>query len=71
MPTGKQAVSAAAAQFKKPRDPDGRGMIALQTAAFKGAEVVRSRSPNVLKDLDVVIDVGATYAPGASLLLPG
>ena len=38
----------------------------LQTAAFKGAEVVRSRNPEVLKDLDVIIDVGATYEPGAS-----
>jgi len=39
----------------------------LQTAQYKGAEVVRSRNPEVLKDLDVVIDVGATYEPGASL----
>ncbi len=30
--------------------------------------MVRSRHPEVLKDLDVVIDVGATYEPGASLL---
>ena len=37
-----------------------------QTATFKGAEVVRSRDPEVLKDLDVIIDVGATYEPGAN-----
>jgi uncharacterized UPF0160 family protein len=38
-----------------------------QTAAFKGAEVVRSRNPEALKDLDVVIDVGATYEPGVPI----
>jgi uncharacterized UPF0160 family protein len=32
-----------------------------QTAEFKDAEVVRSRDPEVLKDLDVVIDVGGVY----------
>lgn len=29
-----------------------------QTAAFKDAEIVRTRDPELLKDLDVVIDVG-------------
>jgi len=32
-----------------------------QTAEFKDAEVVRTRDPEVLKDLDVVIDVGGVY----------
>ncbi len=36
-----------------------------QTPLFKDAEIVRSRDPEVLKDLDVVIDVGGTYEPGA------
>ena len=45
------------------RDP--RASSATQTAAFQGAEVVRSRDPEVLKDLDVIIDVGATYEPRA------
>ena len=34
-----------------------------ETQAFKGAEVVRTRSPEVLKDLDVIIDVGGVYDP--------
>lgn len=29
-----------------------------QTPRFKDAEIVRTRDPEVLKDLDVVIDVG-------------
>ena len=35
-----------------------------QTAAFKGAEIVRTRDPEVLSGLDVVIDVGGVYDPG-------
>ena len=35
------------------------------TQAFKDAEVVRTRVPEVLNDLDVVLDVGAVYDPGA------
>eukprot|EP00887_Chlorella_sp_A99_P007019 scaffold2.g7019.t1 len=34
-----------------------------QTAKFEGADVVRTRDPLVLEDLDVVIDVGAVYEP--------
>jgi uncharacterized UPF0160 family protein len=37
-----------------------------QTEAFKGAEVVRTRNPDVLKDLHVVIDVGGVYDPSES-----
>jgi len=36
-----------------------------QTQRFKDAEIVRTRDPEVLKDLDVVIDVGGTYEPDA------
>lgn len=32
-----------------------------QTDRFKNAEVVRSRDQDVLKDLDIVIDVGGVY----------
>ncbi len=35
-----------------------------QTPEFKDADVVRSRDPKVLQDLDVVIDVGGTYDEG-------
>lgn len=35
-----------------------------QLPEFKDADIVRSRDPEVLKDLDVVIDVGGTYEPG-------
>lgn len=35
-----------------------------QTPEFKGADIVRSRDPKVLQDLDVVIDVGGTYDAG-------
>ena len=34
-----------------------------RTSEFAGAEIVRSRDPEVLKDLDVVIDVGGVYEP--------
>ncbi len=36
-----------------------------QTTKFGGADIVRSRDPEVLKGLDVVIDVGGVYDPGA------
>mmetsp|Transcript_20492 Transcript_20492/g.51607 ORF Transcript_20492/g.51607 Transcript_20492/m.51607 type:complete len:371 (+) Transcript_20492:70-1182(+) len=36
-----------------------------QTAGFRDAEVVRSRDPEVLKELDVVIDVGGVYDASA------
>ena len=36
-----------------------------QTAKFAGAQVVRTREPEVIKTLDVVIDVGGVYEPGA------
>ena len=36
-----------------------------QTAQYKDADVVRTRDPKVLQDLDIVIDVGATYDPGS------
>lgn len=38
-----------------------------QTPAFKDADVVRTRDPKVLQDLDIVIDVGGTYDLGAWL----
>ncbi len=40
------------------------GCFLLQkTDQFKATEVVRSRDPEVLKDLDIVIDVGGVYDP--------
>lgn len=36
-----------------------------QTAKFADCDVVRTRDPEVLKTLDVVIDVGGVYEPGA------
>ncbi len=36
--------------------------------AFRDAEVVRSRVPDVLAELDAVIDVGGVYEPGACAL---
>lgn len=38
-----------------------------QTPDYKETDIVRSRSPDVLKDLDIVIDVGGVYDPSASL----
>lgn len=38
-----------------------------QTIKYKDAEVVRTRDPAVLQDLDVVIDVGGVYDPGTAL----
>jgi uncharacterized UPF0160 family protein len=35
--------------------------------AFRDAEVVRTRDTARLAELDVIIDVGATYDPGAFL----
>ena len=37
----------------------------MQTQEFRDAEIVRTRDPEVLKDADVVIDVGGVYEPGA------
>ena len=37
-----------------------------RTQEFAGAEIVRSRDPEVLKDLDVVIDVGGVYDAGSN-----
>eukprot|EP01026_Neomeris_dumetosa_P050406 TRINITY_DN441_c0_g1_i3.p3 TRINITY_DN441_c0_g1~~TRINITY_DN441_c0_g1_i3.p3 ORF type:complete len:332 (-),score=58.44 TRINITY_DN441_c0_g1_i3:288-1283(-) len=34
------------------------------TNQFKQAEIVRSRDPSVLNEMDVVVDVGGTYSPG-------
>eukprot|EP01127_Copromyxa_protea_P020707 TRINITY_DN694_c0_g1_i1.p1 TRINITY_DN694_c0_g1~~TRINITY_DN694_c0_g1_i1.p1 ORF type:complete len:339 (-),score=97.73 TRINITY_DN694_c0_g1_i1:20-1036(-) len=34
-----------------------------QTAEFKDAEIVRTRNPEILKTLDIVVDVGAVYDP--------
>jgi uncharacterized UPF0160 family protein len=40
------------------------GCFLLQrTALYENAEVVRSRDPEVLAALDIVIDVGAVYDP--------
>lgn len=41
-----------------------------QTPKFKDTEITRTRNPDVLKDLDIVIDVGGTYDPSASLCTP-
>ena len=35
-----------------------------QTDRFEDASVLRSRDPQVLNELDIVIDVGGTYEPG-------
>ena len=46
------------------------GCYLLQkTERYKGAEVVRTRDQNKLKDLDIVIDVGGVYDPSTSPLL--
>lgn len=34
-----------------------------QTAPFAGAEIIRTRDPEVLKTLDIIIDVGGEYNP--------
>jgi len=38
-----------------------------QTDEFMGAEIVRSRNPEVLKTLDILVDVGAVYDPSKHL----
>ena len=38
-----------------------------QTQRFAGAEVVRTRDPELLKTLDVVVDVGGEYDPGKDI----
>jgi hypothetical protein len=38
-----------------------------QTSKYAGAEIVRTRDPAVLAELDVVIDVGGVYDPGMLL----
>lgn len=38
-----------------------------QTQRFAGAEVVRTRDPELLKTLDVVVDVGGVYDPGKNI----
>jgi Uncharacterised protein family (UPF0160) len=35
-----------------------------QTSKYAGADIVRTRDPAVLAELDVVIDVGGVYDPG-------
>ena len=48
------------------------GCYLLQkTDRFKGSEVVRSRDQEVLKDLDIVIDVGGVYDPSECLTSGG
>lgn len=37
--------------------------LLLHTSQFKDAEIIRSRDPKVLNDLDVLVDVGAVYEP--------
>lgn len=37
-----------------------------QTPEHKDSEIIRSRNPEVLKDLDIVIDVGGVYDSSAS-----
>ena len=36
-----------------------------QTDTYKDAEIVRTRDESVLSELDIVIDVGGNYDPGA------
>ena len=36
-----------------------------QTNVYKDAEIVRTRDESVLSKLDIVIDVGGSYEPGA------
>lgn len=36
-----------------------------QTKVYKDAEIVRTRDESVLSELDIVIDVGGIYDPGA------
>ena len=36
-----------------------------QTSTYKDAEIVRTRDESVLSELDIVIDVGGNYDPGA------
>jgi len=38
-----------------------------QTSKYSGAEIIRTRDPAVLAELDVVIDVGGVYDPGTSI----
>ena len=38
-----------------------------QTSKFAGAEIIRTRDPAVLTELDVVIDVGGVYDPGKGI----
>lgn len=40
-----------------------------QTQTFKDAEIVRTRDESVLSELDIVIDVGGKYDPGAASAL--
>ena len=48
------------------------GCYLLQkTDRFKDTEVVRSRDQEVLKDLDIVIDVGGVYDPSECLVSEG
>lgn len=38
-----------------------------QTPAFRDADIIRSRDPEVLATADVVIDVGGVYDPAAQV----
>jgi uncharacterized UPF0160 family protein len=40
-----------------------------QTEAYSDADIVRTRDEAVLKDLDVVIDVGGKYDPGVLVVI--
>ena len=43
------------------------GCFLLQkTDHYRDADIVRTRDENILKELDVVIDVGGKYEPGES-----
>lgn len=37
--------------------------LLLMTDAFKGASVNRSRDPEILDKMDIVVDVGGVYDP--------
>ena len=36
-------------------------MLSNHTKKYKNAKIIRSRNPDVLKDCDILVDVGATF----------
>jgi len=61
---GRGPCRAARRRRRRRRAPPSLALHALAAnPRAQGAEIVRSRDPEVLKELDVVIDVGGTYEP--------